>query len=217
MPAHCIGTVGTRLHRETRGVSGTKDVVLCLLLNVFIYKYIVVVVERSILCGQVHFPVVWQALAWRQTLCAARGSRCSANGDKYRRQPFSVDNRVVVPAIPPKLCTRSGRCVEKSPHRWAFPPGAPLRPPLWGRLQPGDGLSDRAASRSARCASASRLAPAIDLPGEEPSAACEGHGQFFPLGRVPCDVQGVEIPFREAAGKSKVSASGFACCSLIAL
>ena len=179
------------------------------------------------MCGQVPISQSWQALASRQTLCAARGSRCSANGDNPRKRHFAVDNRVVVPAIPPKLCTRTCPCREKLPHRGTFPPR--VRPyavhPL--PFRPSADLDVTAGPPDPPA----RPLEALQAPAVPPtchglarckrgsSAACKGHGQPLPACRQAPggrSCPGIS-PLREVPGRSNGPALGFACYSLIAL
>ena len=69
------------------------------------YKYIVVVVEGSLACGQLHFCQRWRALSALPTLCTPPCSRCRAGGDKSGVTQFSVDKHPVVPKLSPVLRT----------------------------------------------------------------------------------------------------------------
>ncbi len=71
----------------------------------FFYKYIVVVVEGSLACGQLHFCQCWRALSPLPTLCSPPCSRCLPSGDKNGASPFSVDKPPVVPKLSPVLRT----------------------------------------------------------------------------------------------------------------
>lgn len=73
------------------------------------YRYIVVVVEQRLLCGQVFFPDAWHALSGWPTLCSDPSSRCHGNGDKSEDVSASVDNPVVVPKLSPVLRTGPSR------------------------------------------------------------------------------------------------------------
>ena len=69
------------------------------------YKYIVVVVEGGLACGQLHFCQRWRALSPLPTLCTPPCSRCLPSGDKSGATQFSVDKHPVVPKLSPVLRT----------------------------------------------------------------------------------------------------------------
>jgi len=77
----------------------------------FFYKYIVVVVEGGLACGQLYFCQRWQALSPLPTLCTQPCSRCRPSGDKSGASHFSVDKPPVVPKLSPVL--RTGRVGSK--------------------------------------------------------------------------------------------------------
>ncbi len=76
------------------------------------YKYIVVVVEGGLACGQLHFCQHWRALSPLPTLCTPPSSRCLPSGDKSGATQFSVDKHPVVPKLSPVLRT-AGICGSK--------------------------------------------------------------------------------------------------------
>ena len=69
------------------------------------YKYIVVVVEGGLACGQLHFCQRWRSLSALPTLCTPPCSRCLPSGDKSGATQFSVDKHPVVPKLSPVLRT----------------------------------------------------------------------------------------------------------------
>lgn len=85
------------------GTQNGGGVVLLLFIKGF-YKYIVVVVEDGVLCGQVSFALARQPLAPHQTLWTQPCCRCLLHGDKAGQGPTSVDNHPVVPELSPVLC-----------------------------------------------------------------------------------------------------------------
>lgn len=89
------------------------------------YKYIVVVVEGGLACGQLHFCQRWRALSPLPTLCTPPCSRCRAGGDKSGVTQFSVDKHPVVPKLSPVLRTaRIGgrKWAQNEGERYSFLP-----------------------------------------------------------------------------------------------